>query len=171
VALSPKPHEFTQAPIHIGRPTKAGRPDIEGSEHCSKHNGHTPRCVLTYSVALVRKRTMPTERPLLVGEVSANFCRLDVYSPYKESAREQLPSGVNSTSRRVSAKKKIRRRRNLMKCRRHRDARVQFPMKETCTLDTGVSHWKGRNDGSSAGISAGADLRRSQCAILARNKS
>jgi hypothetical protein len=29
---------------------------------------------LTYSVALVRKRTIPTERPPLVGEVSANFC-------------------------------------------------------------------------------------------------
>jgi hypothetical protein len=27
----------------------------------------------TNSVALVRKRTIPTERPLLVGEVSANF--------------------------------------------------------------------------------------------------
>jgi hypothetical protein len=26
------------------------------------------------SVALVRKRTIPTERPQLVGEVSANFC-------------------------------------------------------------------------------------------------
>jgi hypothetical protein len=26
------------------------------------------------SVALVRKRTIPTERPPLVGEVSANFC-------------------------------------------------------------------------------------------------
>jgi hypothetical protein len=26
------------------------------------------------SVALVRKQTMPTERPQLVGEVSANFC-------------------------------------------------------------------------------------------------
>jgi hypothetical protein len=26
------------------------------------------------SVALVRKRTTPTERPLLVGEVSANLC-------------------------------------------------------------------------------------------------
>jgi hypothetical protein len=26
------------------------------------------------SVALVRKRTTPTERPPLVGEVSANFC-------------------------------------------------------------------------------------------------
>jgi hypothetical protein len=25
-------------------------------------------------VALVRKRTIPTERPPLVGEVSANFC-------------------------------------------------------------------------------------------------
>jgi hypothetical protein len=28
----------------------------------------------TNSVALVRKRTIPTERPRLVGEVSANFC-------------------------------------------------------------------------------------------------
>jgi hypothetical protein len=27
-----------------------------------------------YSVALVRERTIPTERPPLVGEVSANFC-------------------------------------------------------------------------------------------------
>jgi hypothetical protein len=26
------------------------------------------------SVALVRKRTIPTERPPLVGEVSANLC-------------------------------------------------------------------------------------------------
>jgi hypothetical protein len=30
--------------------------------------------LLTYSVALVRKRTIPTERPPLVGEVNANFC-------------------------------------------------------------------------------------------------
>jgi hypothetical protein len=29
---------------------------------------------LTNSVALVRERTIPTERPPLVGEVSANFC-------------------------------------------------------------------------------------------------
>jgi hypothetical protein len=29
---------------------------------------------LTHSVALVRKRTIPTERPQLVGEVSASFC-------------------------------------------------------------------------------------------------
>ena len=27
-----------------------------------------------HSVALVRERTIPTERPLPVGEVSANFC-------------------------------------------------------------------------------------------------
>jgi hypothetical protein len=26
------------------------------------------------SVTSVRERTMPTERPLIVGEVSANFC-------------------------------------------------------------------------------------------------
>jgi hypothetical protein len=29
---------------------------------------------LTNSVALVREQTIPTERPPLVGEVSANFC-------------------------------------------------------------------------------------------------
>ena len=29
---------------------------------------------LIYSVALVRERTIPTERPPPVGEVSANFC-------------------------------------------------------------------------------------------------
>jgi hypothetical protein len=29
----------------------------------------------TISVDLVRKQTVPTERPPLVGEVSANFCR------------------------------------------------------------------------------------------------
>jgi hypothetical protein len=32
--------------------------------------------LLTYSVALVRKRTIPTERPPLVGEVIANFLRI-----------------------------------------------------------------------------------------------
>jgi hypothetical protein len=42
---------------------------------------------LTYSVALVRKRTISTERPLLVGEVSANVCRqgcqvISVTDPY-----------------------------------------------------------------------------------------
>jgi hypothetical protein len=30
--------------------------------------------LLTYPVALVRKRTIPTELPPLVGEVNANFC-------------------------------------------------------------------------------------------------
>jgi hypothetical protein len=32
--------------------------------------------MLTNSVALVRERTIPTERPPLVGEVSANVCYL-----------------------------------------------------------------------------------------------
>jgi hypothetical protein len=31
--------------------------------------------LITNSVALVRERTIPTERPPPVGEVSANFCR------------------------------------------------------------------------------------------------
>jgi len=30
--------------------------------------------ILINSVALVRERTIPTERPPLVGEVSTNFC-------------------------------------------------------------------------------------------------
>jgi hypothetical protein len=30
---------------------------------------------LSLTVALARKRTIPTEQPPLVGEVSANFCR------------------------------------------------------------------------------------------------
>jgi hypothetical protein len=34
-------------------------------------------CSFTYSMALVRKRTIPTERPPLVGEVSANVLRIE----------------------------------------------------------------------------------------------
>jgi hypothetical protein len=30
--------------------------------------------LITNSMALVRERTIPTERPPTVGEVSANFC-------------------------------------------------------------------------------------------------
>jgi hypothetical protein len=37
-----------------------------------------PIYYFTYSVALVRKRTIPTERPPLAGEVGANFCRWKV---------------------------------------------------------------------------------------------
>jgi hypothetical protein len=33
-----------------------------------------PGSLLTYSVVLVRKRTIPTERPPLGGEVSTNLC-------------------------------------------------------------------------------------------------
>jgi hypothetical protein len=32
---------------------------------------------MTNSVALVRKRTIPTERPPLVGGVNANFLRIE----------------------------------------------------------------------------------------------
>ena len=48
------------------------------SQHASgfKLHDHWDRhqSVLTNSVALVRERTVPTERPPPVGEVSANFC-------------------------------------------------------------------------------------------------
>jgi hypothetical protein len=37
-------------------------------------NAERPTNQPTNSVALVRERTIPTERPPLVGEVSANFC-------------------------------------------------------------------------------------------------
>jgi hypothetical protein len=33
--------------------------------------------LLTYSVALVRKRTIPTDRPPLVGEVSVKLLRIE----------------------------------------------------------------------------------------------
>jgi hypothetical protein len=37
-------------------------------------NMHNIIIIINNSVALVHKRTIPTERPPLVGEVSANFC-------------------------------------------------------------------------------------------------
>jgi hypothetical protein len=43
-----------------------------GAEQAKKAYRYTPQ-KKTNSVALVRKRTLPTERPPLVGEVSANF--------------------------------------------------------------------------------------------------
>jgi hypothetical protein len=36
-----------------------------------------PKLDVTNSVALVRERTVPTERPPLVGEVSGNFCGIE----------------------------------------------------------------------------------------------
>jgi hypothetical protein len=42
---------------------------IKSGEQKSENNNKQ-----TKSVALVRKRTIPTERPPHVGEVSANFC-------------------------------------------------------------------------------------------------
>jgi hypothetical protein len=38
------------------------------------HYGNSVAVDLTNSVAWVRERTLPTERPPLVGEVIANFC-------------------------------------------------------------------------------------------------
>jgi hypothetical protein len=42
--------------------------------HVSAPIGGHLQVKCTNSVALVRERTIPTERPPLVGEVSANFC-------------------------------------------------------------------------------------------------
>ena len=41
---------------------------------CTLHTPLHSQTNKTNSVALVRTRTIPTERPPLVGEVSANFC-------------------------------------------------------------------------------------------------
>jgi hypothetical protein len=46
---------------------------------------------ITNSVALVRERTTPTQRPPLVGEVSANFCG---YRGVAWSVR-RVPYGLN----------------------------------------------------------------------------
>ena len=46
-------------------------------EYCNLGGGSRFECwsyIKKNSVALVRERTIPTERPLPVGEVSANFC-------------------------------------------------------------------------------------------------
>jgi hypothetical protein len=46
----------------------------------------------TNSVALVRKRTIPTERLSLVGEVSANFCGYRVSRGQRNGSPRQLIS-------------------------------------------------------------------------------
>jgi hypothetical protein len=43
------------------------------------------------SVALVRKRTIPTDRPPLVGEVSANLLRVEGVA----WSAQQIPTAVN----------------------------------------------------------------------------
>ena len=53
-----------------------------------QHNHHTKKL---NPVALVRKRTIPTERPPPVGEVSANFCG---YRGVTWSA-QRIPTAVN----------------------------------------------------------------------------
>jgi hypothetical protein len=42
-------------------------------------------------VALVRKRTIPTDRPPLVGEVSANFLRIEGVA----WSAQRIPTAVN----------------------------------------------------------------------------
>jgi hypothetical protein len=43
----------------------------------SQNSAGEPTSETTNSVALVRERTIPTERPPLVGEISANFWRIE----------------------------------------------------------------------------------------------
>jgi hypothetical protein len=42
--------------------------------HVGDEYVRTPKYILKNSVALVRKQTIPTERPPLLGEVNANCC-------------------------------------------------------------------------------------------------
>jgi hypothetical protein len=55
------------------------------------HNKHYSRSKNLNSVALVRKRTIPTERPTIVGEVSANFLRIDGVA----WSAQLIPTAVN----------------------------------------------------------------------------
>jgi hypothetical protein len=50
------------------------------------------------SVALVRKRTIPTERPSIVGEVSANFCGQRVLCGQRNEFPRPLISVFQSSS-------------------------------------------------------------------------
>ena len=56
--------------VQIDRTAPNNRTDI------IMHDIEKATCILTKlnSVALVRERTIPTERPPPVGEISANFC-------------------------------------------------------------------------------------------------
>jgi hypothetical protein len=47
------------------------------------------------SVAVVRKRTIPTKRPQLVGEVNANFLRVEGVA----WSAQRIPTAVNLFSR------------------------------------------------------------------------
>jgi hypothetical protein len=49
------------------------------------------RLIETNSVAVVRKRTIPTERPPLVGEVSANLLRVEGVA----WSEQRIPTAVN----------------------------------------------------------------------------
>jgi hypothetical protein len=54
---------------------------------------HCGRILKLNSVPLVRKQTIPTERPPLVGEVSANFCRQRVSRGQHNGIPRPLISG------------------------------------------------------------------------------
>jgi hypothetical protein len=60
-----------------GRKEERGCKRTPSNPHLRKFACRSVRTLqLTNSMALVRERTIPTERPQLVGEVSANFCGL-----------------------------------------------------------------------------------------------
>ena len=56
-------------------PYRVTNTSVTKIQHFSPDDGHVEARNIFYSVALVRERTIPTERPPQpVGEVSANFC-------------------------------------------------------------------------------------------------
>jgi hypothetical protein len=66
----------TQPPVPGGKAAEARSWPLPSSAEV-KNGGAIPplpNVFVAYSVAVVRKRTILTERPLLVGEVSANLC-------------------------------------------------------------------------------------------------
>ena len=67
--LSPLRLGFTLREVHVGLM-------VNNLALGFSSRSFTNACIslYTYSVALVCERTIPTERPPLVGEVSANFC-------------------------------------------------------------------------------------------------
>jgi hypothetical protein len=65
----------------LGRTNRGDRVLVIADVHYNRAKGYSQKYTIGYisnkqttnSVALVRKRTIPTERPPLVGEVSVNF--------------------------------------------------------------------------------------------------
>jgi hypothetical protein len=81
--FTPQKHYFSASGTHfcqrLSKPLGLVRPEglgkFKNSPHTYTYTQATEFVLYkTNSVALVRERTIPTEKPPLIGEVSANFC-------------------------------------------------------------------------------------------------